>query len=91
MCPEFQTAVGYPKTARGKANLKIAKNFVAETFGCVSMTLEMPFKDVATASGEDGWTPQRSAAFGADYLGALLDAIPALKKKRDAEDAKDRK
>lgn len=88
MCPEFQTTVGYPRTAKGRANLSIAKNFIAERFGCVAMTLEMPFKDVATSPGEDGWTPQRSAAFGADYLGAILDAIPALKKKREAEDAR---
>ena len=45
----------------------------------------MPFKDVETAPSEDGWTPQRSAAFGADYLGAILDALPALRAKREAE------
>jgi len=87
MCPEFQTAVGYPRTAKGKANLSLAKNAIAERFKCLAMTLEMPFKDVETAPSEDGWTPQRSAAFGADYLGAILDALPALRAKREAEDA----
>ena len=47
----------------------------------------MPFKDVETAPSEDGWTPQRSAAVGADYRGAILDALPALRAKREAEDA----
>ena len=48
---------------------------------------EMPFKDSSISPSEDGWTPQRSAAFGADYLGAILDALPALRAKREAEDA----
>jgi murein tripeptide amidase MpaA len=87
MCPEFQTAVGYPRTGKGKANLALAKNAIAERFKCLAMTLEMPFKDVETSPGRDGWTPQRSAAFGADYLGAILDALPALRAKREAEDA----
>ena len=39
MCPEFQTAVGYPRTARGKANLSLAKNAIAERFKCLAMTL----------------------------------------------------
>ena len=39
MCPEFQTAVGYPRTARGKANLSLAKNAIAERFNCLAMTL----------------------------------------------------
>ena len=93
MCPEFQTTVGYPRTGKGKANLSLAKNAIAERFQCLAMTLEMPFIDVKTEHGLyaagsiDGWTPQRSAAFGADYLGAILDALPALRAKREAEDA----
>ena len=47
----------------------------------------MPFKDSSISPSEDGWSPQRSAAFGADYLGAILDALPALRAKREAEDA----
>ena len=39
MCPEFQTAVGYPRTAKGRANLSLAKNAIAERFKCLAMTL----------------------------------------------------
>jgi len=43
--PDFQDKYGYPKDEKGKANLTIASNYVCETFKCLSMTLEMPFKD----------------------------------------------
>src|SRR3546814_4172811 len=43
--PDFQTEKGYPRSAPGKANLSMSTNQLAERFGAVSMTLEMPFKD----------------------------------------------
>ena len=48
---------------------------LAERFGCVSMTLEMPFKDNADLPDElYGWSPERSK-----YLaGACLDALHAI-------------
>lgn len=44
---DFQSLYGYKIDAPGKANLKIASNYVGEKFGCLSATLEMPFKDNA--------------------------------------------
>jgi murein tripeptide amidase MpaA len=71
--PDFQTKVGYPATAPGKANLTICTNFIAETFGCLSMTLEMPFKDTKDTPDElYGWSPQRCQRLGAANLDALL-------------------
>ena len=43
--PDFQTEQGYAKSAAGKANLTMSTNQLAERFGAVAMTLEMPFKD----------------------------------------------
>lgn len=72
--PDFQTKRGYPVASAGKANLTMSTNQLAERFGAVSMTLEMPFKD-----NEDlpcpvqNWSPERSAQLGRDCLGALLE------------------
>jgi murein tripeptide amidase MpaA len=75
--PDFQTALGYPVTPAGKGNLTMSTNQLAERFsgqGCVSMTLEMPFKDHdAAADPRQGWSPERSKQLGRDSLGALLE------------------
>ena len=73
--PDFQDEHGYPKTAPGQANLAIAKSYVGETFGCLSYTLEMPFKDNINLPDDDfGWNGQRSLRLGE----AILSAIPAV-------------
>jgi murein tripeptide amidase MpaA len=43
--PDFQMEQGYGKSAPGKANLTMSTNQLANRFGAVAMTLEMPFKD----------------------------------------------
>jgi murein tripeptide amidase MpaA len=74
--PDFQTAKGYGLTPPGKANLSMSTTQLAERFGCVSMTLEMPFKDNDDLpDAEFGWSPGRSMALGRDCLGALHDVI----------------
>jgi murein tripeptide amidase MpaA len=58
--PDFQTRLGYPKSAPGKANLTMSTNQLANRFGAVAMTLEMPFKDHATnPDAARGWSPER--------------------------------
>jgi len=77
--PDFQTEHGYGITPAGKANLTMATNYVAETHGCLAMTLEMPFKDnVNLPDPEYGWSPERSAKLGADVLGAMLAVVDDL-------------
>ncbi len=72
--PDFQTSLGYPVAAPGKANLTMSTNQVAERFGAVSMTLEMPFKDHDPMPDPvQGWSPERCQALGRDCLGALLE------------------
>lgn len=72
--PDFQTELGYPRTPAGKGNMTMATNQIAERFGCVSMTLEMPFKDHDPAPCQrQGWSPERSRQLGRDCLSALLE------------------
>jgi murein tripeptide amidase MpaA len=74
--PDFQTAKGYPPSPPGRANLSMATNQLAQRFGAVAMTLEMPFKDNADLpDAEYGWSPARSKQLARDCLGALWEMI----------------
>lgn len=67
--PDFQYQHGYPRNTRGNANLGICSNQLASTFGCLAMTLEMPFKDTAdTPRTFQGWCPERSKRLGASFV-----------------------
>jgi murein tripeptide amidase MpaA len=77
--PDFQRKHGYGRNKPGAANLSMSTNQLAERFGCVAMTLEMPFKDnLDLPDPLRGWSPERSARLGADCLGALHDMIDTL-------------
>lgn len=70
--PDFQTEHGYPIDPPGTADLNIASKYIAETFGCLSLTLEQPFKDSLLNPDEKyGWCPTRSKKLGADQLYAF--------------------
>ena len=74
--PDFQTKLGYPVAKPRKGNLSMSTNQVAERYGCVAMTLEMPFKDNHELPDADfGWSPERCALLGRACLSALLDMI----------------
>jgi murein tripeptide amidase MpaA len=81
--PDFQTRKGYEISKPGEANMSMSTSQLAERFGAISMTLEMPFKD-----NEDlpdprrGWSPERSALLARaclDALHAMIDELPARK------------
>ena len=77
--PDFQTRVGYPEAAPGKANLTMSTAQLAERFGAVSMTLEMPFKDNANLPDPArGWSPARSARLAQDCLEVLAEMVEAI-------------
>ncbi|MCK0068373.1 M14 family metallopeptidase [Kordiimonas laminariae] len=58
--PDFQQEFGYDVDAPGSADMKKCTDYVAETHGCLAMTLEMPFKDNDDLPDpEFGWSPQR--------------------------------
>jgi len=47
---------------------------VAERFGAVAMTLEMPFKDHDPMPDPvQGWSPERCKLLARDCIGALLE------------------
>jgi murein tripeptide amidase MpaA len=74
--PDFQTRRGYPVAGDGKANLSMSTNQVAERFGAVAMTLEMPFKDNDDLPDADtGWSPARSMQLAKDCLATLAEMI----------------
>jgi murein tripeptide amidase MpaA len=78
--PEFQTRMGYPVAPRGKANLSMSTNQLAERFGCVSATLEMPFKDCADMPVPDtAWSPARAKGLARASLSALADIVHTLR------------
>lgn len=72
--PDFQTKRGYPVARPGRANLAMATNQIAERFGAVSMTLEMPFKDNDDLPDPaQGWSPERSKLLARECLASLLE------------------
>ena len=82
--PDFQTRQGYEITPPGRANMSMSTAQLAERFGAISMTLEMPFKD-----NDDlpdplyGWSPERSrhlARACLDALHAIIDELPIGKR-----------
>ncbi len=74
--PDFQTELGYAKSAPGKANLSMSTNQLAERFGAVSITLEMPFKDHdPNPDAREGWSPARSKALGVSCLEVVTAMI----------------
>lgn len=82
ICPDFQTAEGYELARPGEANLSMSTTQLAERYGCVSMTLEMPFKDHAPlADPVHGWSPERSKALAHSCLDALYQILPELEQK----------
>jgi murein tripeptide amidase MpaA len=77
--PDFQTRIGYPVAKPGEANMSMSTNALAERFGCLAMTLEMPFKDANDMpDAHFGWSPERSKHLGRACLDALLDIADAL-------------
>lgn len=81
--PDFQTEKGYEIPAPGQANLSMSTAQLAERFGAVTMTLEMPFKDNDDLPDPDhGWSPERSQMLGRaclDALHAVIDELPKRK------------
>jgi len=81
--PDFQVEKGYEIAKPGKANLSMSTAQLAERYGAVSMTLEMPFKDNDDLPDErEGWSPGRSHALARSCLDALHLIIDDLEKRR---------
>ena len=71
--PDVQTEHGYQAGRFGEEMLSLASKWVAHRFGCVALTLEMPFKDNANLpDGVSGWSAARSRILGSAALVAVL-------------------
>jgi len=69
---DFQSVHGYHASKYKEDVLKLASKYAGHAFGCLSLTLEMPFKDNANApDARFGWSGARSAQLGAAMLGPV--------------------
>jgi len=74
--PDFQDVHGYSAGKYNEDALKLASKWVGHTFGCLSLTLEMPFKDNADLPDREvGWNGERSRKLGAAILEPLLASV----------------
>ncbi|WP_339634303.1 M14-type cytosolic carboxypeptidase [uncultured Sneathiella sp.] len=77
--PDFQTRHGYPIPKKGAGNMTLCVNHVSEYFGCLAMTLEMPFKDTADRPDvKYGWSPERARKLGSSVLEVMFYLLDRL-------------
>ena len=76
--PDFQNVHGYLASKYNQEMLTLASKYIGHTFKCLSLTLEMPFKDNADMPDPElGWNGARSKQLGAAMLQPILGAIKA--------------
>jgi len=74
--PDFQNVYGYAASKYNEELLTLASKYIGHTFKCLSLTLEMPFKDNANLPNPyTGWNGARSAALGAAMLQPILQSL----------------
>lgn len=74
--PDFQDVHGYAADKYHADALSLASKYIGHTYGCLSLTLEMPFKDNADLpQAQTGWSSTRSLALGAAVLQPMLAAV----------------
>ncbi|NHZ38726.1 M14 family metallopeptidase [Massilia aquatica] len=74
--PDFQDMHGYGDSPYTDETLTMGSPHITHAFGCLSLTLELPFKD--NANDPDpicGWDGARSARLGAAVLQPILQAL----------------
>jgi murein tripeptide amidase MpaA len=70
--PDFQLQHGYAAGRYSEDALKLASKWIGHRYGCVSLTLEMPFKDnFNRPDSRAGWNGERSRQLGRQLLDAL--------------------
>jgi len=71
--PDMQKKVSYDPDPPNKANLAICSNQIADRFDCLSVTLEMPYKDcLSNPDSLQGWSGSRCASLGASLIDAFV-------------------
>ena len=80
---DMQKEVSYPPGPPGKSNLALGSKQIGSRFDCLSVTLEMPFKDcVSNPDPVRGWSPQRALQLGASLLDPFVYVHPYLRAER---------
>jgi len=78
--PDFQDVHGYPAAPYTDEVLTMGSPHITHAFGCLSLTLELPFKDNANdPDPQTGWDGARSARLGAAVLQPILQSLRAIK------------
>jgi murein tripeptide amidase MpaA len=81
---DMQQEISYEPEAPGQGRLNTCSNQIATRFDCLSVTLEMPFKDcLSNPDPERGWNPARAKLLGASVLDALAYVHPFLRDETD--------
>ncbi|APR82356.1 Zinc carboxypeptidase domain protein [Minicystis rosea] len=76
----YQREEGYDRDPPGGADLGLANAYVADRFDCLSMGLELPFKDDEShPEPEVGWSPDRSRHLGRAVVEAVLACVGSLR------------
>jgi len=74
--PDFQDKFGYADSKYSADMLTLASKFIGHTYQCLSLTLEMPFKDNANLpDAHVGWDGARSARLGEAILQPVLRSL----------------
>ena len=74
--PDFQTEHGYGAGKYREEVLKLASKYIGHHFQCISLTLELPFKDNAILPDSlVGWDGARSGRLGEALLQPILHAL----------------
>jgi len=70
---DMQVPIAYEPEEPGQGRLNVCSNQIGTRYDCLSVTLEMPFKDCLSNPDPDrGWNPARSKMLGASVLEPLL-------------------
>lgn len=77
--PTFTPSYVYPPEPPGTGELRVAGNWAAEVFDCLSLTLEMPFRDPEGLRSAAGFSPRHASRFGARALESVFEILGALR------------
>jgi len=79
--PDFQTTYGYEASKYNADMLKLASKYIGHSFKCISLTLELPFKDNDNLpDAEVGWDGARSMKLGEAMLYPILASLNKITK-----------
>ena len=74
--PDFQDVHGYGDAPYTPDTITMGSPHITHAFGCLSLTLELPFKDNANdPDPHSGWDGARSARLGGAVLQAILHTL----------------